>query len=394
MKATNLPLSLCTLALSLSSASADGPFYGDPPDAHHPWAVHDMNRPQPPIVVPGTFSTQAEPGKPPSDAIVIFDGTQTSIDQNLVMDPKRKDPNKKWVLVDGALQCTPGAGTVKSKAEFGDCQLHIEWAAPTEIVGKSQGRGNSGVFFVDGATEVQVLDNYNNPSYADGMAGSVYGVMPPMANALRAPGEWQVYDIIFRRPIYQNGKQVEPGRVTVFMNGVVVQDSTPLEGGGGHRGRSKARPFKEKGPLQLQDHGNPIRFRNIWYRPLRLRPAEGGTDGRLSQEAALAKRQETAASIREDAATKEGKDKMFRLFESLCYAPHAETLAAATAMSVAYVGELKAAEKDALEKRKGEVMYARQAFDYLTKHEFVPADFTGKREIEAIIEAQGWNNKR
>ena len=239
-----------------------------------------------------------------------------------------------------------------------------------------------------------MLDNYNNPSYADGMAGSVYGVNPPMANSLRKPGEWQMYDIIFRRPVYKDGMEVDPGRVTVMINGVVVQDSTPLEGGGGHRSRSKSRPFPESGPLKLQDHGNTTAFRNIWYRPLSPRSVEGGTNGRLTKEAAMEKRQEIAAGIRENAATKTGKEQMYLLFESLCYALHAETLAAATAMSGTYVAELKANEKEALEKRKGEVMQARQAFNYLVKHEFVPSDFAGKEDVETIIEAQGWNKKK
>lgn len=375
----------------ISPVIADGPFYGDPPDAHHPWGVHDSNRPQPKIVTPGTFSSQATPGQPPSDAIVLFDGTEASL-ANWEPGGKPKD-NKRWVAIGGALQCTPGAGTLQTKAHFGDCQLHVEWAAPTEIKGRSQGRSNSGVFLM-GETEVQVLDNYNNPSYPDGMAGSIYGVNPPMANPLRAPGEWQTYDIIFRRPVFKDGKEVDPGHLTVFVNGVLVQDATPLEGGGGHRGRSKSRPFREKGPLQLQDHGNPIRFRNIWYRPLPPRAVEGGTDGRLTQEAALKKRQEIAASIRKDAETKEGTEKMYRLLESLCYAPHAESLQAATAMSDVYVTDLKtAAAAKTLEPRKGEVMQARQAFDYLVKHEFVPADFAGKKAIDALIELQGWNKK-
>jgi hypothetical protein len=390
MKSFSLSL-LATLPYLIAPAIADGPFYGDPPDANHPWGVHDHNRPQPKRVVAGTFSSQETPGKPPSDAVVLFDGTEASM-SNWQPDGKPKD-DKRWAFVDGALQCTPGAGTIRTTEEFGECQLHIEWSAPTEVKGNSQGRGNSGVFFM-GEFEVQVLDNYNNPSYADGMAGSIYGVNPPMANSLRAPGEWQMYDIVFRRPIYKDGKEIDPGHVTVFINGVLVQDSTPLEGGGGHRGRSKSRSFKEKGALQLQDHGNTTRFRNIWYRPLPKRSIEGGTDGRLTEAAAIAKRQEIAASIRKDAASKEGNDKMYRLFESLCYAPHAESLNAATAMSAAYVADLKGADKDALEKRKGEIMQARQAYNYLVQHQFVPAEFAAKPAVEAIIEAAGWNKKK
>lgn len=370
---------------------ADGPFYGDPPDNHHPWGVHDSNRPQPKRVIAGTFSSEETPGKPPSDAVILFDGTEASL-ANWEPGGKPKD-DKRWVALDGALQCTPGAGTLQTKAKFADCQLHVEWAAPTKIVGKSQGRGNSGVFLM-GEVEVQVLDNYNNPSYPDGMAGSVYGVNPPMANPLRAPGEWQTYDIIFRRPVFKDGKEVDPGYLTVFINGVLVQDHTPLEGGGGHRGRSKSRPFVESGPMQLQDHGNPIRYRNIWYRPLPPRAVEGGTDGRLTAEAALAKRQEIAAGIRKDAESKKGKEKMYRLFESLCYAPHAETLKTATAMSGRYTNALKSAGKENLDERKDEVMQARQAFNYLVKHQFVPADFSAKATVNAIIEAQGWDEKK
>ena len=393
MKLNDLSCSLfATLPLFIAPALGDGPFSGDPPDAHHPWAVHDPNRPQPRRVEPGTFSSQRTPDKPPSDAIVLFDGSQASIDAN--WEPARKPKNaKRWREVGGALQCTPGAGDLQTKTRFADCQLHVEWAAPTKIVGKSQGRGNSGVFLM-GETEVQVLDNYDNPSYPDGSAGALYGVSPPMANPLRPPGQWQTCDIVFRRPVYRDGKEIDGGYVTVFINGVLVQDHTPLEGGGGHRKRSKPRPFVDRGPLRLQDHGNPIRYRNIWYRPLLPRSIEGGTDGRLTREAALAKRQQIAASIRADAARREGTAKMYRLFESLCYAPHAESLQAATTMSVAYVAELGAAGKRALEKRKGEVMKARRAFDYLVKHELVPSDFAAKTAVDAIIEAQGWNKKK
>ena len=216
-------------------------FYGDPPDENHPWAIHDNNRPQPPRVEPAKTL-----GGAPSDAVVLFDGTLESFKQNWIhTNNKRK---KDWKIEDGALISVGGAGSIASKAQFSDCQLHIEWSAPSKIVGSSQGRGNSGVFLM-GKTEVQVLDNYNNPTYPDGFAGSIYGVMPPMANSLKAPGQWQSYDIIFRRPILKDGKVLDEGSMTVLVNGVVVQDSTPLEGGGGHRARSKPRAFPEKGPL-------------------------------------------------------------------------------------------------------------------------------------------------
>src|SRR5205085_8312522 len=158
---------------------------------------------------------------------VIFDGNEATL-SNWEADTTGHEPTR-WVVEDAAMECVPRSGQVRTKATFGDCQLHVEWAAPKNVQGDSQGRGNSGVFLM-GLVEVQVLDNYNNPTYADGFAASVYGVNPPLANALRAPGEFQVIDIVFRRPIYQGGKVVDPGSVTVFCNGVLMQDHTQLEG--------------------------------------------------------------------------------------------------------------------------------------------------------------------
>ena len=204
-------LSAVLLTLSFTSAAfADGGFYGDAPDEAHPWAIHDMNRPQPPLVTPGSFSSPEQPGKPPSDAVVLFDGSADSLTKNWEADKSPAEPTK-WVMKDGAMQCVPGSGYVRTKDQWGDCQLHVEWAAPAKPEGNSQGRGNSGIFPMGNMAEIQVLDNYNNPTYADGFAGSLYGVNPPMANALRPPGEWQVYDIIFRRPVFKDGKMLDGG---------------------------------------------------------------------------------------------------------------------------------------------------------------------------------------
>ena len=368
-------------------------FYGDPPDAHHPWSIHDRNRPQPPVVTPGTFSSVSEPGKPPSDAIVLFDGTDLSGWESDAK-PKPGEEKKEWVVKDGAMECVPKSGQIRSKEEFGDCQLHIEWAAPKDVKGNSQGRGNSGVFLM-GLVEVQVLDNYNNPTYADGFAASVYGINPPLANALRPPGEFQVYDIIFRRPLFKDGKEIDPGYLTVFCNGVLVQDHTPLEGSGGHRGRSKARPFPEKGPLKLQDHGNPVRFRNIWYRPLPPRALEGGTDGVLTPEATEQKRQETAASVRKHAESiKDTAPKMLRLMESLVYADHADTQSAVASMSVDYVASVSQLAGADLESKKGEINQVKQAFHYVAKFKRVPLPFAPKAALDEVIERAGWNNKK
>lgn len=379
-------------SVSLHAAPPSGPaFYGDAPDEHHPWGIHDRNRPQPPRVEPGTFSSQSQPGKPPSDAVVLFSGGEGDL-AKWQADKKPAEPTK-WVVKDGALQCVPGAGYIRSVEEFGDCQLHVEWSAPSEVKGDSQGRGNSGVFLM-GAVEVQVLDNYNNPTYADGFAGSVYGVNPPLANPLVAPGEWQTYDIIFRRPVFKDGKEVDPGYLTVFVNGVLVQDHTPLEGGGGHKGRSKPRPFPEKGPLKLQDHGNPVRYRNIWYRPLPPRAIEGGTDGRLTPEATVAKRKEIAAGIRQDAATLEGQARTLRLLESLVYAEDAEALAAVKQATDEFVASVKGTAADKLEGRKGDVLALHNALEYMKKFQRLPADFSATGELADIVKAQGWDKKK
>ncbi len=377
-----------TLALLAASAlPAAAQFYGAPPDETHPWAVHDRNRPQPPRVEPGTFSSQEKPGIPPSDAIVLFDGTEAAL-ANWKADKSPDEPTK-WVVIDGALQCVPGSGYIQSKEHFGDCQLHIEWSAPSKVEGNSQGRGNSGVFLM-GQTEVQVLDNFDNPTYADGFAGSVYGVNPPMANPLHKPGEWQVYDIIFRRPIFKDGELVDQGYLTVYVNGVLVQDHTPLEGGGGHMRRSKPRPFPEAGPLKLQDHGNPVRYRNIWYRPLPKRTVEGGDGSNLSPEATAAKRAEIAATIREDAAKLEGKPKMLRLYESLCYQIDDAALEEANSLSKAFADEANAIPDDKIESQKGDIMQVHNAFKYLSNFKILPADPEAQAILQSIVEKRGW----
>ena len=383
---------LQTLALSLltTAAFADGAFYGDPPDATHPWAIHDMNRAQPMRVEPGTFSSQEKPGTSPSDAIILFGGKAEEIEK-WQADKNPAEPTK-WEVKDGVLQCVPGSGYVRTKEEFSDCQLHIEWSAPSKVEGNSQGRGNSGVFLM-GQVEVQVLDNYNNPSYPDGMASSIYGINPPMANPLRAPGEWQTYDIIFRRPIFKDGVELDPGYITVFVNGVLTQDHTPLEGGGGHMRRSKPRAFPDQGPLKLQDHGNPVRYRNIWYRPLPKRAIEGGEASHMSEAATTAKRAEIAKSIREDAAKLESNAKMLRLFESICYEANADAQEFALTAVKDFSAAMKAVPADKIEAQKGEIMHVTKALRYLTQFKFLPEDLAAKQELEAIIKANDWEPK-
>lgn len=351
--------------------------------------MHDQNRPQPPRVEPGE-----QVGDAPSDAVILFDGSLESFEQNWV---HTKEPEKRkgqWLVVDGVMQCTPGAGYIATREEFGDVQLHIEWAAPTPIKGSGQGRGNSGVFLM-GMTEVQVLDNYENPTYADGTAGAVYGVMPPAANALRAPGEWQSYDIIFRRPIVRDGVVLSEGSMTVLCNGVVIQDSTPLDGGGGYRFRKPFdRVFPDLGRLSLQDHGNPVRYRNIWVRSLRPTSHEGASDGRLTPDASIAKRTELAAEVREDAAGKQGVEKALRLLESIVYAPDVETLNEADAIALDYLKRFEGAALEQVESEKWTTKELAKAYAYLSEYELISADHSLPAQTKAIVERYGWGDKK
>jgi hypothetical protein len=227
------------------------------------WLGHDRDRPQPTVVDPGTFSTEAQPGKPPSDATVLFDGTDNS--QWVAMDGSPT----KWVVHNGAFECVPGSGYARTLQAFGDCQLHVEWAAPTPPKGKSQGRGNSGVFFGYDRYECQVLDSYDNKTYADGSAAAIYGQYPPLVNVTRPPGVWQTYDIIWTAPRFDaEGKLLSKARETVFHNGVLVQNNVELTGPTGWIGRVPYSAHPERTPIALQDHGNPVRFRNIWVREL------------------------------------------------------------------------------------------------------------------------------
>jgi len=227
------------------------------------YEAHDARRPQPRVVTPGTFSTQDEPGKPPSDAIVLFNGKDLSNWESV-----NGGGPAPWKVVDGVIECTPKSGYIRTKQEFGDVQLHVEWMEPQGMTGRSQGRGNSGVF-LQGQYEIQVLDSYQSETYADGMAGAVYGQYPPLVNAARPQGQWQTYDVVFRAARSQDGKVTTPARLTVFFNGVLVQDDSDLIGPTGHRILATyPANLPDKGPLELQDHANPIRFRNIWVREL------------------------------------------------------------------------------------------------------------------------------
>ncbi len=222
------------------------------------WKAHDLNRPAPMVVTPGQ-----ECGGAPSDAVVLFDGTDLA--QWQVPD----GGDAKWRIVDGAMESVPNSGFVESREEFGDCQVHVEFATPTTVQGDGQGRGNSGVFLM-GEFEVQVLDSFENLTYSDGSAGSIYGQYPPLVNASKKPGQWQTYDIIFRRPRFEDEKLSTPARMTVLHNGVLIQDGSEAYGPTNWIVHHEYESIKDKtrGSLRLQDHGNPVRYRNIWVRPL------------------------------------------------------------------------------------------------------------------------------
>lgn len=227
------------------------------------WKIHDLNRPAPPVIDPGTASTPDTPGRPPSDAVVLFDGKDLSLWADKDGKPAR------WTVENGHAQVLPESGYIFTKQKFGDCQLHVEFAEPLPAVGESQERGNSGVF-LHGLYEIQVLDSYQNKTYADGQAAAVYGQYPPQVNAARPPGQWQAYDIIFHGPRFsKDGKVVRPARVTLLDNGVLVQDNVELTGPTAHGQRPPYTPQPEKLPLALQDHGTLVRYRNIWIRELK-----------------------------------------------------------------------------------------------------------------------------
>jgi hypothetical protein len=219
------------------------------------WRVHDSKRPRPPVVTPGAFAA----APPPQDAIVLVGaGSDLSRWQTDNGEPA------PWPMANGVLQT--GKGFIRTKEEFADMQLHVEFATPSEVKGDSQGRGNSGVFLA-GVFEIQVLDSFENPTYADGQAAAMYGQFPPLVNASRRPGEWQSYDIAFSAPRFDAaGKLTTPASVTVLHNGILVHNARAFWGPTQHRRIDPYTPTNARGPLRLQDHGNPVRYRNIWLR--------------------------------------------------------------------------------------------------------------------------------
>ncbi len=225
------------------------------------WPPNSLDRPKPPVVAPGP---EQPPVPPPSDAVVLFDGTSLAEWQSA----DSVGRPAKWLVKDGYAEVVAGTGGVMTKRAFGSVQLHIEWRAPLPATGEGQDRGNSGVFLMS-HYEIQVLDSYHNDTYADGQAGAIYGQTPPLVNAGRPPGAWQTYDIVFHRPVFgTGGAVVQPARVTVFHNGVLIHDNDAITGWTVHARVAEYRPHPDRLPLMLQDHGHPVRYRNIWVREL------------------------------------------------------------------------------------------------------------------------------
>lgn len=248
----------------------NGVGYSDTPVLpNQKWKVHDIDRPRPKVVTPGKTPMDA-----PSDAVVLFDGKDLSKWELTPMTPAQEKKARKgprpnsWKVGHGYFEVEGRVGTLRTKEKFGDMQLHLEWSSPTILSGASQLRGNSGVLLME-RYEMQILDTYKNPTYADGGAGSIYGQWPPLATAVKKPGEWNVYDIVFEAPKFEGERVVKPAFMTVFLNGVLVHNRKEVVGRMAHRVVGTYAPHEAEAPLALQDHGDPVRYRNIWVRRLK-----------------------------------------------------------------------------------------------------------------------------
>lgn len=257
-------------AVAAAQHSADKPDIGDdkrgytdtPQIPGQPWKVHDAARPRPPKVTPGMPLLNEAP---PSDAIALFSGKDLS---HWVSVRQGKTEEPKWKVENGYVQIVPHTGRLVTKEKFGDCQLHVEWMVPKEATGAGQSRGNSGIELM-GRYEIQVLESYQNVTYADGQAAAIYGQWPPLVNASRPQGEWNVYDIYFEAPSFDGNKLVKPAYVTVVHNGILVQHRKEIIGRAIHRQVATYTPHAPEEPLSLQDHDQPVRYRNIWIRRLK-----------------------------------------------------------------------------------------------------------------------------
>lgn len=265
-----LPLSSFAADDAPAAAEKIDGFTDTPMERDGKWHVHDPARPQPQVVTPGATFSQGAPA--PSDAEVLFAGKDLSKWQNA------RGGDATWHMADDYVETAPNGGGIRTRGKWADFQLHVEWASPNPPVGTSQGRGNSGIL-INNMYEVQVLDSYQAKTYADGQAAAIYGQSPPLVNACKPPGEWQTYEILFESPRWNDkGELVKKAVITVLQNGVVVQNHYELVGGtdginGDVPWKSLSKYGKPQAPevfVELQDHKNPVRFRNIWIRSMHL----------------------------------------------------------------------------------------------------------------------------
>jgi hypothetical protein len=259
---TLLAASITAPVKGMDKAKDGSGFFGYKDTPMLPWCgyvMHDPDRPIPPIVDPGP---EQPPTPAPSDAIILFDGTDLSA----------WHPNDSWKLENGEI--VAGDGKITTKAEFGDVQVHVEWLVPVDFKGPWYAAGNNGVTLMD-QFEIQIFDSYQNrvQLYADGQCSAIYGQTPALANACRAPGQWQSFDIFFTAPVFEKDKLVKPARVTLLHNGILMHLNQEIYGETRHRQFPKYKTNKSVGPISLPSHYCPVRLRNIWVRPLNL-PAE------------------------------------------------------------------------------------------------------------------------
>lgn len=368
--------------------------YGDTPDATHAWSVHDLNRPYP-------VQVETPEGKPPSDAVVLFDGTQRSVDENWCAPDGSPT---KWYVKDGCFVCAPKSGMACTKRPFGDAQFHVEWMSPVEDAKKyGQLAGNSGVFPM-GMHEIQILNSYDpdpkadvKRNYPDGIAGSTYAENPPMVNASRPAGQWQSYDIVFHQPIWEGDRMVYPGSITVFHNGVLVQDHWELEGLTTHRTRKPLKPYATKLPWKLQDHGDPVPFRNIWIREIPSRTANtthGGPYARQADVKALREKVAAALSALVDTNACDAKNVNGAL-EVLAYSKKTAYCCAAARLCGAYEARIKAMDAAAQKAAREEIVGTIQSLCVLIRNNVIAADtYPLFATLDAICKANKWSYRK
>ena len=372
--------------------------YGDTPDSRHAWSVHDRVRPNP-------VKIEAQAGLPPSDAVILFDGTKESFERNWC---DNKGEPSKWKLGnEGDFYCVPGyvnGGKIFTRGSFGDCQLHLEFRHDAKIGLASdekgpQMHGNSGVFLMS-SYEIQVLESYGtnpadmkNPNYADGQAGAVYAENPPAVNPARRPGEWQTYDIIFHQPAWEGLKMLHPGSVTVLFNGVVVQDHWEMEGLTTHRVRKPLAPHPEKMPYFLQDHGCEVHFRNIWIREIPSRYANKTHGGPgVDENAVMELRRKTAAMLFDkiEKPVKPTIASMEALAEVIGYAREGEYEKVWQQTANAFHDVLDKMTDAELNAKKDELLALRNTLDTLIRNGVVTQKCGTRKRISAAALRLGW----